>query len=160
MSTIDEETLVFGMIESNNDKIARINLVGKTVKDILVGKYTKQENCLQTDSFFMLIFEDGNDIAFQVWDETLDIYYNALDRLDLDNLKPIDSASDFAKQVIGKKIVSSTFCGKGYREDEFELMNRMARIASGPYLEFENGYHLSFEVLFPEESMGVVLLKN
>ena len=100
MSTIDEETLVFGMIESNNDKIARINLVGKTVKDILVGKYTKQENCLQTDSFFMLIFEDGNDIAFQVWDETLDIYYNALDRLDLDNLKPGEKYGGYRRAMI------------------------------------------------------------
>jgi len=160
MSTIDKETLVFGMIESNSDKIAKINLVGKTVKDILVGEYTRHENCLETDSLFMLIFDDGNDISFQVCDETLDVYFNAFDRSDLDNLKPIDSASDFAKQVIGRKVVSSTFCGKGYKEEEFELMNRMARIASGPYLNLDSGYNLSFEVLFPEESMGVVLLKN
>ena len=65
MSTIDKETLVFGMIESNSDKIAKINLVGKTVKDILVGEYTRHENCLETDSLFMLIFDDGNDISFR-----------------------------------------------------------------------------------------------
>ena len=158
MGSPEKEVLVFGMTEFNSDKISKVNLVGKTIKEILAGEYTRHENCLETDSVFMLYFDDGNDIAFQVWDETLDVYYNAFDRSDLDHLKPIDPASDFAKRILGRRVVSSTFCGKEYREDDYILMNRMARIASGPYLELDNGYRLSFEVLFPEESMGVVLL--
>ena len=156
-----EKTIIpeFTLIEDNNEQLTKIDIVGKTVSDIKVLCGNIKDNILKVDGNLLVCFDDGNILSLSAFDETIFVSYNYIpDTEEFRKETGICSIKGaFAKKTLGRKVVTSTFCGKEYREKPLSWLSDLSGIPSGPFIELDNGTVIRFSASSQDDILDVFL---
>ena len=156
-----EKTIIpeFTLIEDNNEQFTRIDIVGKTVSDIKVLGGSMKDNILRVDGNLLVCFDDGNILALSAFDETIFISYNYMTDTEefRKETKNCSIKGAFAKKTLGRKVVSSTFCGKEFRNSPLSWLSDLSGIPTGPFIELDNGTVIRFSASSQDDILDVFL---
>ena len=138
----------FTIIEDNNAQFTGINIVGKTISDmILLGGVAGKDN-LKVDGYLLICFTDGNILGLSAYDETFYANYNY--RTDTEEFRQETANRSlngpFAEKTVGKEVVSSSFNGKAILGSPQTLS-----------IELDNGTDILFEATFTDNILNVSL---
>lgn len=138
----------FTIIEDNNGQFTGINIVGKTISDmILLGGVAGKDN-LKVDGYLLICFTDGNILGLSAYDETFYANYNY--RTDTEEFRQETANRSlngpFAVKTVGKKVVSSSFNGKAILGSPQTLS-----------IELDNGTDILFDATFTDNILNVSL---
>lgn len=156
-----EKTIIpeFTLIEDNNEQFTRIDIVGKTISDIIVLGGVAEKESLRVDGYLLICFTDGNILGLSAYDETFFVSYNSM--ADTEEFRKVTESCSikgaFAKNTLGRKVISSTFCGKEYREDPLAWMLDLSKTPTGPFIELDNGTVIRFSTSSQDETLDVFL---
>lgn len=156
-----EKTIIseFSLIEDNNDQLTKIDIVGKTVSDIKVLGGNMRDSILRVDGNLLVCFDDGNILGLSAYDETFFVSYNSM--ADTEEFRKVTESCSikgaFAKNTLGRKVISSTFCGKEYREDPLAWMLDLSKTPTGPFIELDNETVIRFSASSQDDTLDVIL---
>lgn len=141
----------FTVIEDNNGQFTGINIVGKTISDmILLGGVAGKDN-IRVDGYLLICFTDGNILGLSAYDETFYANYNY--RTETEEFREETAnnslSGSFADKTVGKKVVSSSFNGRAISGSPQTLS-----------IELDNGIVILFEASFSDNTLNVSLQRR
>ena len=149
----------FTLIEDNNEQLTKIDIVGKTVSDIKVLGGNMKDSILRVDGNLLVCFDDGDSLGLSAYDETFFVSYNCMTDSE-EFRKATENCSikgAFAKKTLGRNVVSSTFCGKDYRNSPLSWLSDLSGIPSDPFIELDNGTVIRFSASSQDDILDVFL---
>lgn len=136
----------FSLIEDNSSEFTKINIIGKKISEIRVEEGFIEGDCIGSEAYYYICFEDGNILTLSSFDETLLLSYNAI--IDVEGYEA-DTADciltgEFAEKTFGRTVVSSTLCGKPFSHSMETIMDLMhcPKIT----MKLDNGVKIGFAI--------------
>lgn len=143
-----EKTIIpeFTLIEDNNEQFTRIDIVGKTISDIIVLGGVAEKESLRVDGYLLICFTDGNILGLSAYDDTFYATYNYMtDTVEFrEETANRSLTGPLAGQTVGKKTIDSTFNGHALHGSPMTLS-----------MKLENGINILFEPSFHEDVLNV-----
>ena len=141
----------FTVIEDNNGQFTGINIVGKTISDMILLGGVAGKDSIRVDGYLLICFTDGNILGLSSYDETFYANYNY--RTDTEEFRQ-ETANrslngSFADKTVGKKVVSSSFNGRAISGSPQTLS-----------IELDNGIDILFEASFSDNTLNVSLQRR
>lgn len=141
----------FSIIEDNNEQFTKIDIVGKTISDIIVLGGSAGKDNLKVDGYLLICFTDGNILGLSAFDATFFATYNY--RTDTAEFREETAnrslTGPFARETVGKTVVASTFNGEALHGNPLTLS-----------IELDNGMLLMLEASFSDDILNVTLQRR
>ena len=138
----------FTVIEDNNSQFTGINIVGKTISDMILIGGVAGKDSIRVDGYLLICFTDGNILGLSAYDETFYANYNY--RTETEEFREETAnnslSGSFADKTVGKKVVSSSFNGRAISGSPQTLS-----------IELDNGIVILFEASFSDNTLNVSL---